>query len=299
MEKKLLLSAVVAFAVLAPIASFTDVLAKLPSSVFLLATRSYWSGVAVRPASLPSVVLLLLGVGPIAACFLLWWFIWVQRNKRQSALAIFARTRDVHHWLERWGAARAEMLPDDLKEAPKQARKLSRRLGRVVAMVDPDNWRPLYVWYLTTFWFRNGPALSAYTDMRPELPVERWPLPEQLTDDRVPSESDTRLVAQAMGYSALFTDGAKAWTGYTFFMHTMVGGVFGLMFAVISGGILTIAMLSASMPRGAPLLAAAGCAVPIGIVAGWTWQCISRIAKRRQSPNGSTAVAASPEAASS
>lgn len=275
MSKKILLSGAVSFVIIAPLACLTDLFRGIPWPVFSLLTRSYWSALDANPKFWDLYTLVAFLAGAVVGVFLLFWFLWIQRNKQETMLSIYARSTDVYAWLRKWTELPGEELPAELKKLTSTAQRLFRKLDRLLCMDDRDNWRWWYTFYLTIFWFLNGPKLLAFRGVRVEPPPEAWPTPGELID-RLDSE-DIALATNALEFSEGFVAGAKAWTGHCFMMETVVGTIFTGILAVLVGCGCAIALAWYGAAWMRPLFPALTFSVAVGLVAGYLWQRISSV----------------------
>ena len=278
------ISILVAAAVLLPLAYFTDILTGLPSIDLSVVDVSYWKSLEGTPQPPAVLTLVLVFAGPILIFFLLLWYLWLQRNKEQVMLAIYAKAMDVHAWLQEWALAPQSELPERARTVASRAGKIFRKLDRLLSMQHRRNWRLWYSLYLVLFYFFNASKLSAFREVRVEPPPEEWPPPDSLATGA--SRDQVDLVENAVAFSDSFVDGAKAWTGLEFFLHTMIGCVFGGMLAAILGGATAVAIVANTGPWTRELLLALTFSVGAGFVASYLWQRVANIAGRMQRGGG-------------
>jgi len=274
---KLVIAALVAAAVLIPLVCFTDLLAAVPGVNLSVLTKSYWTALRDNPKSSADLGAAVAFLGPILVFFLLFWYLWLQRNKEEVMLAVYARAMDVHAWLKGWVEASPDELPERLRSAAPKARRLFKKLDRLLSMAERANWRLSYSLYLVVFWFSNGPKVQAYRGVRVKPPPADWPAPSGLAHAR---PEEVEIAKNALEFSEDFVDGAKAWTGMEFLLHTTVGGVFGGIMATILGWAASVAVMAAIGPVSHRILAALGPAIIVGLVAGYVWERISNLKRR-------------------
>jgi hypothetical protein len=286
--KKTLISVVVALAIIAPIMAFADILAGIPHVGSAL-TRSYWTQPLEDGEAFNRYTYIILFAGPVCFLFFLFWHLWIQRYKAEEVLVVVAKAFKIHRWLKRWVDIPKEELPAELTRVAAKARKVFKRLDRLVSLSERDNWRPLYSGYLTVFYFSNASELPAFRDFRVDPPVEEWPKPDEAP--RLDA-MDRGLLENAVEFSEHFTNGAKASTGLRFMMHTVYGSAMLVILSVVLGGILVLGLLRNLGGRIGLVLAPFTCAVVLGLVVGYAWHRISLFARKTPSPDEPEAKAA-------
>jgi len=275
---KVAISVLVAAVVLLPLVYFTDILTGFPSIDLSVVDLGYWKSLEGHPQAPAVLTVLLVFAGPILIFFLLMWYLWLQRNKEQVMLAIYAKAMDVHAWLEGWARVPESELPERAKTVPPRARKLFRRLDRLLSMQHRRNWRLWYSLYLVLFYFFNASKLTAFREVRVEPPPEDWPTPQSFT--RGHREAELDVVKNAIEFTSAFVDGAKAWTGLEFLLHTMNCCVFGGIMATILGGIIAVAIMANTALWTRQLLLALTLSVGAGLVIAYLWQRIANVTER-------------------
>jgi MFS family permease len=280
---KVAISIVLAAAVLLPVSFFTDVLADVLGAALSSLGEGYRASLEANPKPLVVLSVTLVFGGPILIFFLLFWYLWLQRNKQQVMLAIYAKAMDVHGWLERWTQVPQDGLPSQLKSLAPKALKSYRKIDRLLAMQHKRNWRCWYSLYLVLFYFFNAPKLSAFREVRVEPPPEEWPDPHLLTGSASGNQVD--IARNAVAFSESFADGAKAWTGHEFLMHTLIGTVFGGLMAGILGGVLVLFIIRNTGPWTSQLLVGLTFSVAVGLVAAYFWQRIASMSGTNREKN--------------
>lgn len=273
--RKIILSTAAAFLIATPLVCFTDILAPFPYVGPVLAS-SFWHVLSSssESSSNPGVPLIAFA-GPICIVFMLFWYLWIQRNKRESILAVVARAQDVHKWLRTWAQAPEEQSQGDLKAIRLKAQRLFRRLDRLVSLEDSRKWHSWYTVYLALFYPFNASKIMAFSDVRVEPPAECWPTPVEASDGLDSDECE--LLEHAMEFSGDFTDGAKASTGLNLMLHTIVGGTMGLVLSVIVGGALSMGLTHNLGVRAGQILFCLTFALAVGLLAGYCWYWVCEI----------------------
>ena len=268
----------VPFAIITPIASFTDFFATIPGVDISRLTESYWDMLKQNPELGSLYTSILLFAGPIILSFLIFWYLWIQRDKEEVMLAIYARAMDVHQWLQKWTEVTQADYPKEYKAITLKARRTFKKLDRLLLMENRKNWRWWYSVYLTYFYFLNGPKLSAFREIKVDPPSEHWPTPEDLSNgfDR----RDLKIAKNALDFSSAFTDGAKAWAGHEFMYHTLFGSIFTGMMAVIAGAACVLLTLRCTGAWSRSVLVSLTCSLILGWLIGYFWQCTENIIKK-------------------
>jgi len=281
---KVAISILVAAVIILPLACFADIFSGLPSIDLSTASMDYWKSLEGRPPTSAALAAGMVFAGPILTFFLLMWYLWLQRNKEQVMLAIYAKAMDVHAWLQGWALAPQSALPERAGTVASRAAKLFRKLDRLLSMQYRRNWRLWYSLYLVVFYVFNAPKLSAFREVRVEPPPEDWPTPNTLAHGRQERKLD--LTQNAMEFTSAFVDGAKAWAGLEFLLHTMNCCVFGGMMAAVLGGVTAMAIMANTGLWTRQLLLALTFSVGAGLVISYLWQRVANVAERVQRGGG-------------
>jgi hypothetical protein len=279
------------FVVFVPLALFTDVLGIIPDIGAVL-TSSFWRGQPTELETIGSSAIAVALAGPACILMFLFWHLWIQRYKEELVLVTVAKASDIHRWLKEWAEFPKEEVPDDLRAVATKARRVFKRLDRLVSLGYRENWRPSYGLYLAFFYFSHAHELSAFQDVKVDPPVESWPGPDRA--DRLNARR-LDLVDNAVEFSQSFTNGAKAWTGLQIIMHTVVGTATLLVGALLLGGGFGLGLFYVLGSWAGPVLASLMCASIAGMVAGYVWYRVSLLMRRKapaeQSPAGSAYAA--------
>ena len=221
--KRLTIATLIGWLVLIPLVCFTNVLAYIPGPDLSLATRRYWQDLARNPDNAGLSTVMFIYAGPMIIIFLVFWFLWLRKNLQEILLAAYARSFDIHAWLQKWADLSPAELPPGMKNLSRQAQRILKNLDRLVVMANSGIWSWWYCGYLPVFYIFHAPKIAAYSDVRIEPPPKLWPAPESLarSDDR----DDLALAKNALDFSRCFTDGVKAWTGLEFLLHSLTGAV--------------------------------------------------------------------------
>jgi len=272
--KNVLICAAVAFIIITPIVCFTDLMAWVPYMGPLL-TKSFWQSVSSAAEAAPNVPAPKASLaGLVCILFMVYWYLWIQRNKQESILAVVARVQDLHRWLRNWAEVPEQQFEGDIKTMHLKFKKLFRKLDRLVALEDRRNWRWWYTVSLTIFYPLNASKITAFSDVRVEPPVDLWPTPDEASNGL--DRSRRRLLQNALQFSKDFTDGAKASTGLNLTLHTIVGGSVGLVLSGFIGGAFGLWLTQKIGVRAGQILLCLTAAVAIGLLAGycWYWVCM-------------------------
>lgn len=106
-----------------------------------------------------------------------------------------------------------------------------------------------------------------------------WPTPEQARHGL--DRRDSKLLENAIDFSGNLIDGAKAYTGLQFMLHTVVGSSFGIILSVLLGGALVLAMVQNLSLWVGPFFAALIFSLILGLVVGYCWYWIYKIKGKR------------------
>jgi len=273
LAKKVILSTLVIFVILTPLAYFTDLFTGILQSMGAELVKTTENADSANASSaIAPVAVAIVFAGPILILFLVFWHLWIQRNKKEVVLAIVARAKDVHDWLRAWAEAKNELLPGELRDIPTKAGRIFKKLDRVVSLDDKRNWHWWYSLYLASFYFSNAPTMKIFRDLKTDPPTELWPRPEDAVGGL--DADDSKLLKNALEFSSGFADGAKAYTGLRLMMHTVVGSTMGLVLSVIVGGLLVLALIHNLGSWVGILLSSLTFSLVIGLISGFFWHWV-------------------------
>lgn len=168
--KKIALSTAIVLLIVTPLVYFTNTLASIPYLGPIL-TKGFWKALISNPETTgPADVPIIVFAGPACIIFMLFWNLWVQRNKWEIMLVVSASATDIHKWLGMWAQTTEQQLAGDIKTVGPRAKKLLKKLDHLLSLENREGRRFWDSLHLAIFYTFNAQKLSAFKEVKVEPP---------------------------------------------------------------------------------------------------------------------------------